>query len=195
VGFAIVAGDGSGCGNAGPSEGGTWTTSGKFGNALSFDGQNDWVVIADAVSLDLTTGMTLEAWVFPIIPLTSWISVIDKDIDRYYLMANAPPNGTPSIGGTWASGNHNTTAPSPVPLNAWTHLACTFDGTTARLFVNGTEVASRPETTPITTSDEPVHIGGNFYGEWFPGRIDEVRIYNRALTEAEIQTDMATPLP
>jgi hypothetical protein len=194
-GSGFVAGDGSGSGNTGTIEGATWTTSGKFGQALSFDGQNDWVVIADADSLDLTTGMTLEAWVFPIVPLSSWISVIDKDIDRYYLMASAPPNGTPSIGGTWVSGNHNLTAPSPVPLNAWTHLACTFNGTTAKLFVNGTEVASRPETTPITTSDEPAHIGGNFYGEWFPGRIDEVRIYNRALTEEEIQTDMATPLP
>ena len=56
--------DSSGTGNGGTISGPTWAT-GRFGGALSFDGIDDWVTIADANSLDLTNGMTLEAWVRP----------------------------------------------------------------------------------------------------------------------------------
>jgi hypothetical protein len=56
-------------------------------------------------------------------------------------------------------------------------------------------VASVNRTGPIATSTGPLRIGGNsLWGEFFQGRIDEVRVYNRALTPAEIQTDMNTPV-
>jgi hypothetical protein len=64
-----------------------------------------------------------------------------------------------------------------------------------QLYVNGVQVASRAQTGAIATSTNPLQIGGDsFYGQYFAGRIDEVRIYNRALSVAEIQTDMNTPL-
>ena len=55
--------DRSGRGHTGTISGATWTTAGRFGGALAFDGVNDWVTVADTAALDLTTGMTLEAWV------------------------------------------------------------------------------------------------------------------------------------
>jgi hypothetical protein len=62
-----------------------------------------------------------------------------------------------------------------------------------RLYVNGTQVASMAQTSPVLTSGSPLRIGGNYvWGEYFAGSIDEVRIYNRALTATEIQTDMNT---
>jgi hypothetical protein len=57
--------DTSGNGRTGTLSGATWTTQGEFGAALAFDGLNDWVTIPDAPALDLTTGMTLAAWVYP----------------------------------------------------------------------------------------------------------------------------------
>jgi hypothetical protein len=63
-----------------------------------------------------------------------------------------------------------------------------------RIFLNGVEVASRAQTGPIEVSDGLLRIGGN-NGKVFNGLIDEVRIYNRALTEAQIQVDMNTPVP
>src|SRR4030095_5727207 len=61
--------------------------------------------------------------------------------------------------------------------------------------VNGTQVASVARTGSLATSGFPLQIGGDsFYGQRFTGTIDEVRVYNRALTPAEIQSDMATPL-
>jgi hypothetical protein len=70
-------------------------------------------------------------------------------------------------------------APSAIPVGAWTHLAVTFDGAMTRLYVDGEQVASLVETTPLTTSTGSLQIGGSSYGEYFNGVIDEVRIYNR----------------
>ena len=71
----------------------------------------------------------------------------------------------------------------------------TYDGSAARLHVNGTLVRTLTFSGPMLTSTGVLRIGGNsVWGEFFQGRIDEVRIYNRALTAAEIQTDMTAPL-
>jgi hypothetical protein len=81
------------------------------------------------------------------------------------------------------------TAPSALPVNAWSHLALTWNGMTLRLYVNGAEVAAHPRTGTLQTTTASLDIGGNSpYGEYFLGRIDEVRIYNRALSAASSRT-------
>jgi Concanavalin A-like lectin/glucanases superfamily len=61
--------------------------------------------------------------------------------------------------------------------------------------VNGTQVSSSARSGSLATSNGPLSLGGDpLYGQYFSGRIDNVRIYNRALTPAQIQTDMATPI-
>ena len=80
-------------------------------------------------------------------------------------------------------------------MNTWTHLAATYDGSVLRLYVNGAQVSTRTIGGNILTSTSPLRIGGNsIWGEYFTGLIDEVRIYNRPLTAAEIQTDMNTAI-
>ncbi|TMD03057.1 MAG: hypothetical protein E6J01_17125 [Chloroflexi bacterium] len=185
----------SGNGHTGTISGATWATAGKFGSALLFNGTGAQVTIPDAPSLQFTTGMTLEAWVFPSTTPTGWRSVVTKNVDRYYLMASSDLNNRPVAGGTWGAGNQNTVGPTALAVNTWTHLAATFDGAMVRLYVNGVEVASQTQTTPLATANGTLQIGGDSYpGEFFAGRIDEVRIYNRALTAAQVNTDMNTPL-
>ena len=76
--------------------------------------------------------------------------------------------------------------------NVWTHVAGTYSGSTLGLFLNGVQVASLPISGAIPASTGPLRIGGNcIWGEFFQGRLDEVRIYNPALTAAEIQADMS----
>ena len=71
----------------------------------------------------------------------------------------------------------------------------TFDGTTLRMFMNGILVKSSAVSGTVAAASGALRIGGNsVWGEYFKGLIDEVRIYNRPLTAAEIQTDMATPI-
>ena len=79
--------------------------------------------------------------------------------------------------------------------NTWSYLALTYDGTTLRLYVNGTLVGSQAKTGAITTSTNQLQIGGDsLYAQYFSGLIDEVRVYNIALSAAAIQTDMNTPI-
>ena len=80
-------------------------------------------------------------------------------------------------------------------LNTWTHLAATYSGSVLNLYVNGTQVASQPATGQIVSSTGALKFGGNaIWSEWFNGLIDEVRVYNRALSAAEIQADMNAPI-
>jgi PKD repeat protein len=75
--------------------------------------------------------------------------------------------------------------------NTWTHLATTYDGATLRLYVNGVQVSSVAQTGNILTSTNPLEIGGDsIYGQFFRGTIDEVRVYNRALSPSQIRDDM-----
>jgi PKD repeat protein len=167
----------------------TWTTQGKFGKALVFNGFSGRVDIIDAPSLRLTTAMTLEAWVNPTTVSSAWRDVVYKGNDNYYLMATSSQSSVPAgrVGANRAYGT------SPLATNTWTHLAVTYDHATLRLYVNGVQVSSVAYTGNITTSANPLQIGGDsIYGQYFQGLIDEVRVYNRALSQAEIKTDMNT---
>lgn len=194
-GSGTTVADASGTGNTGTITGAAWTTSGRYGNALAFDGTNDWVTVADTTTLDLTTAMTLEAWVNPT-TLTSWRSILLKERTNhlsYALYANSSTN-TPTAH-VYIAGDKSARGTTQLPLNTWTHLAATYDGTTLRLYQNGQQTASRAQTGTIATGTGPLRIGGNaIWPEWFNGRIDEIRLYNRALTPTQIQADMSAPV-
>lgn len=187
--------DTSGKANHGTISGAIRTT-GKYGKALFFDGTNDWVTVNDSTSLDLTTGMTLEAWVNPSELSSKWRTAIIKENAAklsYVLYANSDAN-TPVVD-TYIKSYNPLKGTSALPLNVWTHLAATSDGATARLYMNGVQVSSRALAGSTLTSSGPLRIGGNnVWGEFFKGRIDDVRIYNRPLTANEIQADMNTPI-
>src|SRR5205823_14811920 len=92
-------------------------------------------------------------------------------------------------------GDRNATAPGPLTMGSWTHLAETYDGANLRFYVNGTLVTSTPMSGSMLVSGKALRIGGNrVWGEWFKGNIDDVRVYNRALSAGEIQSDMNTPV-
>jgi chitodextrinase len=184
----------SGYGNNGTVTNATWSASGKFGKALTFNGTSAVVTVPNSASLQLTSGMTVEAWVYPTGTNTGWRDVIYKADDNYYLEASTS-NGTPGIGIVVGGQHTEAITPTPLAANTWTFLSATYDGTTLRMYVNGTQVGSQPVTGPIVTSNNPLQIGGDsLYGQYFSGMIDEVRVYNTALSPAQIQADMAMAL-
>jgi hypothetical protein len=191
--------DSSGNGLTGSITTPNWRTDGKFGKALRFtNSQNSWVNIADNALLRLTNGMTISAWVKPTSALPMWPTVLMKERSgelTYALYANSDGN-QPNVDYTANGSEVNLNAGSALPLNTWTYLTGTFDGTTMKLYVNGVEVGSQPASSPIDVTTGVLRIGGDrvWTGEFFPGLIDEVRIYNRALSPTEIQTDMITPV-
>jgi hypothetical protein len=196
AGSGTTVSDTSGLNNTGTISGATWTTSGKFGSALSFDGVNDLVSIPDAALLDLTTQITLMAWVYPAVS-SGWRTVLLKEQpgNLAYALYSSANNNRPSAW-LYIGGQKALDGPAVLPANTWSHLATTYNGTTQRLYVNGVQVASQARTGATTVSAGALKIGGNtIWNEWFQGRIDEVRIYNVALTATRIQAVMNTPYP
>jgi hypothetical protein len=191
--------DGSGSGNAGSIFQATWYSAGKFGKALSFDGSNDYVSVNDSPSLDLTNRMTLEAWVRPTAS-SGWRTVLMKEngSEMSYGMYARESSNRPSA---WmrvnpTSGSSQSAGATPgLTLNAWSHMAATYDGASLKLYINGTLRATKTQTGSMYVSSNALKFGGNaVWGEYFAGQLDEIRIYNRALTPSEIQTDMNAPL-
>ena len=193
-GSGTTTADQSGSGNVGTISGATWSSSGKFGKALSFNGTNSFVSVAGSSTLNLTNAMTIEAWVNPnSLTSSGWNTVVLKERPGYYAYALYGNTGTnrPSANAFVGSTDADTRGTAQIPSNAWTHLAATYDGTTLALYVNGTQVSQTAVGGSIVTSTGALKIGGNaIWGEFFSGLIDEVRIYNRTLSSAQIQGDM-----
>jgi hypothetical protein len=109
----------------------------------------------------------------------------------YSLYANQSA-GRP-VGQVWLGAEQNAVGSAGLALNAWSHLASTYDGASLRLYVNGVLVSSTVVSGSLAPSTGVLRVGGNgVWPEWFAGLIDEVRVYSRALSAGEIQTDMNT---
>ena len=184
-----------------------------FGNALRFDGVDDWVTIADttASKLDLTNGMTLEAWVNPT-TMSGWETILMKErgitgegLLSYALYAHdgaplaggqARPSGYVRVNPVASTTDTAVRGTAALTLNTWTHIAVTYDGTNLRFYVNGVLRGTVARTGNIASNNGAIRIGGNNSSlqEFFRGLIDDVRIYNRALTAAQITADMNAPI-
>ena len=182
-------------------------TAGKIGGALRFDGVDDWVTVTDTTAspLDLSTGMTVEAWVNPTV-MSGWeCGVAGEGLLSYALYAHdgAPlavgqpvPAGYVRLNPVASTTDRAVRGTTKLTLGVWTHLATTVDGTNQRFYVNGVLVGTTASSGTIAVSNGALRIGGNASstGEFFQGLIDEVRVYNRALSAAEIVTDMTAPI-
>ncbi len=190
-GSGTTVSDASGNGNTGTLNGVVWSSTGRYGNALSFNGSNSVVTVNNSSSLNLTTGMTLEAWVYPTaLNSQQWMSVIFKPLTTsatvdYVLQGSSRSTELPSVG--ISASPNNLSGPAALPINNWSHLAATYDGTNMLLYLNGVLVGTQAMTGSIGASTQPLSIGVNW-----TGLIDEVRIYNYSLSAGQILTDMAT---
>ncbi len=184
--------DSSNSNNGGTISGASWTTSGRYGRALDFDGTNDSVQVPDANSLDLTSTMTLSAWVKPHAIAGRWQTPIWKEdgaSGTYALSADRPTSSLPSVGARSSSGWQIADGTSPLTNNEWAHLAGTWDGQALKLYINGALVSTQAATSNALTSTGVLRIGAMPGGQYFDGLIDEVRVYNRALSQQEVETD------
>lgn len=177
----------------GTIEGATRVYAGKYGSALEFDGVDDLVTVPDAAELDLTGSFTLEAWVKP--DTTTAGPTISKaenveGISGYALSARyaGKPTGHVADSGTIKA----VSGPDALPVEAWSHIAATSDGTTLRLYIDGELVASA-SGIPVKATATSLAIGhSQILNSWFDGQIDEVRLYDEALSEGDIQVDRDT---
>jgi hypothetical protein len=140
-------------------------------------------------------GLTVSAWVNRAADST-WNMIVSREIkdgpSEYFGLAVVKNKALFSVD---PDGAHYQNIKSDVdmPEGEWIHLCGTYDNTTFKLYVNGRLVKSAPCSTPFKFSDRnPLIVGGNTntqgkkWVDCFHGRIDEVRLYNRALTEGEL---------
>jgi hypothetical protein len=184
--------DGSGNGNNGVVTGATATMDRycKIGGALSFV-PGDVVTIANEAAFDLTT-FSITAFV-RLTPSNTTRVIVSKagptGFGNFTLQVNADNLGAASGKLSWshdtAGGNFSAAGSvNALPQNTWVHVAVTF-GTAITFFVDGVVTSSFPNPTPPALNNAPVTIGRGAYNG-FSGAIDSLRIYNRALSAAEV---------
>lgn len=190
--FAGSADDTSGNANHGVVNGAVLTTgrAGDAGGAYAFSGENDEIEVADSDSLDATDAVTLSAWINPAEQRTQYILTKGTHVNG----DSAAPYGlsTSATGDLIFSirpdGAMTQVRSSGYSLNEWTHLVGTFDGATANLYVNGVLADSVAVTGSLSATALPLIIGTRLglASDTVNGSLDDLRIYNRALTAAEV---------
>jgi hypothetical protein len=180
--------------NNGTISGATCTT-GRVGEALWFSGY-DYVVVSDHESLN-PSYITVEAWVYP----TNY-GYVRAFVTKKYHSGWAPPwftyqisffgydpNANSAVRVNYDYAEHRIRSTNPLLINAWNHVAGTYDGETLKIYINGNlEGENTAPSGPIDSQPTPLYIGHvQGTNNYFYGKIDEVAIYNRALTGDEIQ--------
>ncbi len=186
------ANDMSGNGNNGVVNGATLIAD-RFGNAnsaYSFDGVNDYVRITDSNSLNITGDLTISAW----IRTNDSMNIIFSN-----MLETSPHSGySLSLSDAkirFMSGDMSLWGNSSVNTNLWTHVAITLSGTTATSYVAGGFDTLGTVGVPTASSVDQT-IGASYTPYYFlNGSIDDVRVYNRALTYYEIQELYSEPEP
>ena len=200
--FDTDANDSTANHNDGTLMGNAYLTTGYFGNAVSLDGSGDYVTVADSASLDISGAITVEAWVNVSSYTSGKVYTIAgkwNDMDGNYraclLALSTKENGSPLPKFYISSNGTNfdsAVSPDSLSSGTWYHLAGTFDGDVLKIYVDGVEKGSKDTTlTSIVLNNQPLLIGGDRAGGaegngYFNGLIDEVRIWDEALTADQI---------
>ncbi|MCE9590036.1 MAG: hypothetical protein K8S99_05885 [Planctomycetes bacterium] len=188
--------------NHGTYQNGVWLgQKGPMGNAASFDGQNDFVIVPNAAVLNLTSQITITAWIYP----NDWSNgnhrILQKgNSDNQYRLT-----GESGVLKWQLTGVSTITAAFPA-TGAWVHVAATYNGTRMCIYYNGLLVSSSNVTGTVATTSDPFQIGTKKVGappsDSFNGIIDDVQVFDYGLNAAEVyylfsqgSLDANNPLP
>jgi len=181
--------DASGSGNTGTCVNSSTYGTGKIGpGAMSFDGSTQYVDMGDMNATESIGVLTVSTWFYSN-PSQSYRTVVSKG---YYSSGSWEMRMTRDIEGptidccvVTTNGLHCVAI--GVSNSQWNHVVMVYNGATVSVFKNGVFVSSTPQTGNIVNTAVSVMIGQNGNsGEYFNGQIDDVRIYNRALTDTEV---------
>ncbi len=171
-----------------------WTSDNKLwgAGALMFDGTDDHITVANTAALNPTV-ITLEAW-YKTNTLSNYQNIIDKrnvaDTEVNYLLQILPTTGL--IQFSSRPSKFDLVSNSPIELGKWTYIAATFDGTTAKLYINGILSNSVAYSGSLSTSSDNSlkfcrHGSSSLY--YCSGLLDSVRLYSRAISAAEVMSN------
>ncbi|MDP6446410.1 MAG: exo-alpha-sialidase [Pirellulaceae bacterium] len=187
-GEGVVAGDSSGNENHGKIINAQWR-EGKVGCGLWFNGKDAWIDCGSAKSLNLTTGLTIAAWVRPENTRHASMTIVSKGYryrGNYNLRMGTPWDHSKVMfeAGPWR------THEVPIPFEKWSRVVGVCDGQRVGVFVNGKLVSERPFVSILKANETSLAIGRCIGapdgGEYFKGVIDEVKVYDRVLPKYKL---------
>ena len=179
----------------------------SFGNALNFDPTDkNRIVVADDNSLDMTNALTIEAWIFANTVGGGQQTIVSKTGNTSNGFVLSTSNGWSSIDFEIKNGGAATTisATGIAIENGWHHIAATYQAATGmKIYVDGVAINQRAITGGLASNAQQLTIGAQHdgagsadsdYSNFFNGSIDELRIWNIARTDAQINYTKETPL-
>ncbi|MHC4230289.1 MAG: LamG domain-containing protein, partial [Planctomycetota bacterium] len=187
--------DSSGNGNDGTINGASWG-EGKYGPALHFNAQDNYVEVPTSESLETETNVTVAAWINWIDAGDGWLCILANGQqggpwENYGLFVN---RGGGFLYFTLSLDGGHVTQQTPnnaVQPDEWLHACATWDGSMARIYVNGEMVLGQAQSGTLVPPGLPLRIGHrDGSAHYYNGIIDDVRVYNHALTEVEILAAM-----
>jgi len=189
--------------NDGTIAGDTQMVAGKFGQALGLDGDGDYAEVPDSDSLDITDAITVEAWVTPDETsgyTTTFRTIAAKDVhtSQPYGFYWDDRNGELELVLNDAADRLTTAYDYVGKIGTWVHVAATYDKTEIKIYADGVLLGTKAYTPALPVDDASLWIGwdGDAGSDrYFKGVIDELRIYNRALSEAEINQNFISQGP
>jgi hypothetical protein len=167
-------------------------TGGKIGGALAFDGNDDYVNLGENADFDITNQITVAAWIKVNEFDKDWQAIITKGDSAWRLHRNGSTNNLEfACSGLEVPDNiqwGSIFGKTDINDGQWHHAVGVFDGSKLYLYVDGRLDVSSDAPGKINVNDQPVYIGENAEQpeRFWNGLIDDVRIYNYALSEAEI---------
>lgn len=183
----------------GTLEGAVLSKDGKIGGCVYLEDSETFVEVEAVPELDITDELTIQAWFFPE-ESQGDSNLMGRrsaaNVGGYCLQWSAQFTGAPqietwiNIGGWQGSRNKQTIKPA---LEEWHHVASTYDGDMIRQYIDGKlDVEFKPPNGEINSIEVVFRIGKAQTGlDGMVGYVDEVAIYNRALTAEEINQDMS----
>jgi len=184
--------DRSGYGNDGTIYGAT-KTAGKIGSARDFDGVDDRIEAPHSASLDITKAITVEVWIKSLDARDA--GIISKDdggtARSWWLITWADDLPRFLAYFVTLDGTDGVVATTKLTDNKWHHIAATYDGSTIKIYFDGNLEGTKSRVDTIKSTTAPVRVATYLGVSYFrKGMIDEVRIYRRALSAAEIRMSM-----
>jgi hypothetical protein len=197
--------DASGNGNTGALHGAAWAP-GENGNGLAFDGANDYAETPDSPSLDIGgAGLTIAFWArinstgsgvdYVIVGKPWFATTMTSPFYQYGVEYSNGWNKTLDFYfGDASAGLHGPYRMNVAP-GAWAHVAYTYDGSRVRGYLDGVERLSLADASSLVKRGNSLRLGvDGAYRQFLDGTVDDLRIYSRALTAAEIRSVMLTPV-
>lgn len=177
---------------------------GSKDRAVAFDGVDDYIQVPDNPSIDLANAFTVAAWI-NMDQYVEWASIVTKgqSTNNFTIHQSGPLGGSEPGHLRFTGGMIDLPvfleSETQIPLGEWHYVAITWNGATLSFYLDGNPDGSGSLVGTLDTNDEDLFIGADFPGtpEFWNGKIDEVRIWNEALSHAQVRAAMhgsAAPL-